>query len=302
MRSHAWAMKTLNTQLASWTHLRHDNILYAKQSYSVPAICAYPSGFVEPRPEFWKRLRQTVQRAVALIGLLPIDGGYKYVGSHWQAERGEYVYFTNSIPLATIRSNQVAHLQKFGSALEKLAIISEKELRQECLLQEEELFIRNLIEEVGYSWIGCVRYRKYDGWYPRLFYRGVQFDRMHPYERESEIRFQSDHGADAADLVVADVHTDVPSPAIGDPGSVLHEGVGGVNLLMIAVENGPDRMVYAGPVLSHYEFEVVGPPRRLNDNEWLFLRIAGYFPPDLLAERVEGLSPPSWTKSVVVPR
>src|SRR6266487_1562824 len=33
MRTRPWAMKTLNTQLASWTHLRHDTILYAKQSY-----------------------------------------------------------------------------------------------------------------------------------------------------------------------------------------------------------------------------------------------------------------------------
>src|SRR6185295_5440772 len=29
MRTRAWAMKDLNTQLASWTQLRHDTILYA---------------------------------------------------------------------------------------------------------------------------------------------------------------------------------------------------------------------------------------------------------------------------------
>jgi hypothetical protein len=28
----AWAAKTLQTQLASWAQLRHDTILYAKQS------------------------------------------------------------------------------------------------------------------------------------------------------------------------------------------------------------------------------------------------------------------------------
>src|SRR5262249_50820406 len=31
MRGRAWAMKSLNTQLASWTELRHDTVLYAKQ-------------------------------------------------------------------------------------------------------------------------------------------------------------------------------------------------------------------------------------------------------------------------------
>jgi hypothetical protein len=32
MRTRAWGMKTLNTQLASWTQLRHDTLLYVKQS------------------------------------------------------------------------------------------------------------------------------------------------------------------------------------------------------------------------------------------------------------------------------
>ena len=34
MRTRTWGMKTLNTQLASWTQLRHDTVLYAKQSYN----------------------------------------------------------------------------------------------------------------------------------------------------------------------------------------------------------------------------------------------------------------------------
>ena len=52
------------------------------------------------------------------------------------------------------------------------------------------------------------------------------------------------------------MHTDVPAPILGDPGCVLHQGVGNVDLLLIAIDNGKDRMVYAGPVLSHYEFEM----------------------------------------------
>ena len=34
MRTRAWAMRTLNTQLASYTELKHDTVLYAKQPYS----------------------------------------------------------------------------------------------------------------------------------------------------------------------------------------------------------------------------------------------------------------------------
>lgn len=53
MQTEAWAMKNLNTQLASWTQLRHDTILYVKQSFTPPFLCDYPSGYVEPRFEFW---------------------------------------------------------------------------------------------------------------------------------------------------------------------------------------------------------------------------------------------------------
>ena len=70
-----------------------------------------------------------------------------------------------------------------------------------------------------------------------------------------------------ADYLVADVHTDGPSEPDGDPGAVLHEAVGRIHLLLIAVDNGPDRMVFAGPVLSHYEFtKPYG--TRLTDELW----------------------------------
>lgn len=38
MQTPAWADKMLHTQLASWTQLRHDNILYVKQSYTTGGI------------------------------------------------------------------------------------------------------------------------------------------------------------------------------------------------------------------------------------------------------------------------
>jgi hypothetical protein len=53
MRTRAWAMKGVNTQMAFWTPLRHDTILYFKQSYTETYLCSYPYGFVEPIPAFW---------------------------------------------------------------------------------------------------------------------------------------------------------------------------------------------------------------------------------------------------------
>jgi hypothetical protein len=64
MQTDAWQDKEMNTGLASWTELRHDTILYAKQSYTMNETCAGPMppeekpfvGYVEPVPDFYARL------------------------------------------------------------------------------------------------------------------------------------------------------------------------------------------------------------------------------------------------------
>ncbi len=61
MQSDAWTDKELFTALGSWAELRHDTILYAKQSYTLEAT-AIPSppklikGYVEPNPYVYTRL------------------------------------------------------------------------------------------------------------------------------------------------------------------------------------------------------------------------------------------------------
>ncbi|MCB9248138.1 MAG: DUF3160 domain-containing protein [Ignavibacteriales bacterium] len=44
----------MNSQLASWTELRHDNLLYAKQSYTGGVTCSYPFSYVEPIPAIFQ--------------------------------------------------------------------------------------------------------------------------------------------------------------------------------------------------------------------------------------------------------
>ena len=153
---------------------------------------------------------------------------------------------------------------------------------------------------MGWLSVGSGGVRKYDGWYPALFYHAVHFASLGGVD--SEAFFQETFGVNASDQIVADVHTDVPSDP--DPGSVLHEAVGRVNLLMLAVDSGADRFICAGPVLSHYEFEVTGAPRRISDQEWAgrFLGDLSLFPPDVPANRFEGLAPPVWTQSFLVPQ
>jgi hypothetical protein len=55
MQGTAWQDKELNTALGSWTQLRHDFILYGKQTY-VPVPYAEGPGLVEPAPATFDRL------------------------------------------------------------------------------------------------------------------------------------------------------------------------------------------------------------------------------------------------------
>src|SRR5436189_6442257 len=100
MRTHAWAMKTLNTQLASWTQLRHDTILYAKQRYTGGDGCVYPAGFVEPRVAFWQRLRAAITHAADLVSALSYEGTYLLIVGqpvNSDSRRTPIVYTTNTV-------------------------------------------------------------------------------------------------------------------------------------------------------------------------------------------------------------
>lgn len=263
IRTRSWAMRTLNTQLASWTQLRHDTILYAQQSYTSSASCYYPAGFVEPRPTFWERFEKMALLAAELIEKTPFPERLVEQDYGWGAKY--------KLPLQNIQPRQIQFLQNFAQQLAILKGIAIKQLAQEELAQEETTFLRDIVEiESGSG------FKRYNGWYPKLFYNPKVF---YIYERQGE-------DSNKQDAIVADVHTDVPTP--GDPGCVLHQGVGNVDLLMIAVDNGEDKIVYAGPVLSHYEFEMPGVSRK-SDSEWLNDIKNGKVPPR-----------PDWTKSYLI--
>ena len=71
----AWTDRQLNSALSSWAALRHDTILYAKQSYTPifgigkisidrrPQLPPPPKGLVEPLPQFFARMLASAQMA-----------------------------------------------------------------------------------------------------------------------------------------------------------------------------------------------------------------------------------------------
>lgn len=272
LRTHAWAMKTLNTQLASWTQLQHDTVLYAKQPYTGDIVCDYPDGYVEPRPGFWQKMKEMALRTKDLVGTLPKTGQFVFEPNDPYVGWGQP--FTNS--LGDIYTNRINFLDTFAAVMDTLQGISDKELALQPLSATEVQFLKGLIENPGWVYTGA---RTYSGWYPQLFYMNARAQRSVDFAP-----------SDRWDALVTDVHTDVPAPIVNDPGSILHQAVGNVHLLMIAVDCGPSGdAVYAGPVLSHYEFEL-GPTTRMTDSQWKSEVRAGNLPPQ-----------PEWTRSYLVP-
>lgn len=243
MRTRAWAMKTLNTQLGSWTQLRHDTVLYAKQSYTGTAMCVYPAGYVEPLPTFWAKMEKMALRAAEVIERATIDD------------------------LVHRRKNgEIKFLRQFARQVSILKTIAEKELAQAELNMDETKFLKEVVQTLRQG----SGQTKYGGWYPQLFYNGKE-----------------DSGT--ADAIVADVHTDPPDGIVPDPGCILNQSVGNVDLLLLAVEYRGQWIMYGSGVLSHYEFETPN-GMRLADNEWAKELYAGHAPPR-----------PAWTQSYLAP-
>jgi len=63
MKTAAWQQQKINTQLAAWTQLRHDNLLYAAQSYTGSPACCFPHSYVEPYPEFYEAVAQFAKQS-----------------------------------------------------------------------------------------------------------------------------------------------------------------------------------------------------------------------------------------------
>lgn len=152
MRTAAWWQEKLNTQLASWAQLRHDNLLYAKQSYTPGVTCSYPQSYVEPFPEFYDAVAEYADIAEKEFEKPPLEDA-------WTAS-----YFTNLKAIA-----------------DTLGDISRKELADIPLTAAETDFLKNMMFTVHSGECGA---SPFDGWYPRLFYSWTSgIDRNSPVER-----------------------------------------------------------------------------------------------------------------------
>lgn len=124
MQTQAWQDKELNTALVSWTELRHDTILYAKQSYTIGITSLPPQpkpvvGYVEPVPEFYARLLALTKMTKNGLG-----------------------------DLQALGADDKTRLESLESILSRLLELSTKELENKELTEEDYTFIRNFGENL----------------------------------------------------------------------------------------------------------------------------------------------------------
>ena len=128
MRNTAWVRKDLHTALGSWTELKHDTILYAKQAYAeLGGVFEEPEvkGYVEPNPEAFARL--------AALTRMTIEG----LETRGLLDGSETMWETRD------------NLERLELLLTHLTSIAEKELAGTSLTQEEQdviLYYGGLLE------------------------------------------------------------------------------------------------------------------------------------------------------------
>lgn len=120
MQSTAWQDKQLTTALGSWTELKRDTILYAKQVYAErgydslePPDPERPKGYVEPMPLLYARIAALSRMTIA---------GLEQRGLLAEEDRGA--------------------LEAMAQIAERLQTIAEKQLRNEAPTTDEYEFIR----------------------------------------------------------------------------------------------------------------------------------------------------------------
>ncbi len=131
MSSQAWTRKQLETYLGSWTELKHDTILYAKQVYAEMGggmEALDDRGYVEPNPVVYARL--------AALTRMTIEG-------------------LNSRELLNQRDR--ISLERMEELALRLKEISEKELNGQPLSDQDYELVRGFGGQLEHFWLEAMR-------------------------------------------------------------------------------------------------------------------------------------------------
>jgi hypothetical protein len=151
----AWGRRILNAQLGSWAELRHDTLLYAKQSYTGIPECEYPDVYVDPYPEVFQAVVKYAEQGARIVEIAELATEWPQLGT------------------------QVAsYFDKLREVASTLATMAEQQRRGEQFSAEQLAFINNAVR-VDEQSAGCVTIDVPNGWYADLFFqreKSLEFD------------------------------------------------------------------------------------------------------------------------------
>jgi len=243
MTTSAWHDKSMTTALASWSQLRHDTILYAKQSYTMTMRCsAGPrgprmkpvEGYVEPTAEFYARLLATTRMTLAGLNDMKV-----------------------------LEPVAIDRLKALDTLIARLLDIARKQLAHKELTAEDYAYIRNFGEALE-------KIRVKD---PKLQKEMDEARKKKDWKRYQELYKEMTGNKSMKTTIIADVHTDQNSE------KCLEEGTGNVELTVVCYLQPDGRLVLgAGPTLSYHEFKHPMSDR-LTDEKWREMLKSGKTPP-----------------------
>jgi hypothetical protein len=146
-RTEAWGRRILNTQLASWAELRHDTLLYVKQSYTGIPVCEFPDAYVDPYPRFFAAIEAFATRGQELVSRLDFATSPSFA----QRLDGYFAGLGNAAGLL----RQMAEAELTGAQLTEaqLAFINQAVTLQDAVCTRDI--------------VGA------NGWYPALFFSNL---------------------------------------------------------------------------------------------------------------------------------
>ncbi|NCB20883.1 MAG: DUF3160 domain-containing protein [Clostridia bacterium] len=213
MLNSAWQRKDLNSFLGSWSELKHDTILYAKQVYAelggMGPVIKDDRGYVEPNVHVYARLASLIKMTTE--GLESRD---------------------------LLSESMKDNLSKMESLALSLKTISEKELENKSLSEEEYELIRSYGGQLEHLWLD------------------INKDETAFQESTSPRDYLSENPAS----IIADVATD-PN------GRVLEVGTGPISEIYVVVPIDGKLRLTKGGVYSYYEFPWPMSDR-LTDTKW----------------------------------
>jgi hypothetical protein len=130
MRTQAWTHKDLNTSMGSWTELKHDTILYAKQVMAEMGGGGPdqepPHGWVEPDPEAFARMRSLAQ--MTLDGLTSHGLVTQWAEMNFKNLNTELTFLQTAaekeLAGEKLSTDDYWHINYYGGVLEQFAVNS----------------------------------------------------------------------------------------------------------------------------------------------------------------------------------